>query len=169
VFLKIGAIVFGSGYVLLAFLRADLVVNRGWLTDSQLIDAVAVGQVTPGPVFTTATFIGFILGGIRGALVSTVGIFLPAFLLVAVSGPLVPLIRKSKTASAFLDGVNVASLALMIAVGWQLGRASVVDVVTLALTVVSLIALLRFRVNSAWLVTIGAIVGLLANTFPVSR
>jgi len=169
VFLKIGAIVFGSGYVLLAFLRADLVVNRGWLTDSQLIDAVAVGQVTPGPVFTSATFIGFILGGIRGATVSTVGIFLPAFLLVAVSGPLVPLIRKSKTASAFLDGVNVASLALMIAVGWQLGRASVVDVVTVALTVVSLIALLRFRVNSAWLVMVGAMVGLIANSFHVSR
>jgi chromate transporter len=169
VFLKIGAIVFGSGYVLLAFLRADLVVNRGWLTDPQLIDAVAVGQVTPGPVFTTATFIGFLLGGIRGATVSTVGIFLPAFFLVAVSGPLVPHIRKSKTASAFLDGVNVASLALMIVVGWQLGRASVVDGVTVALSVVSLIALLRFRVNSAWLVMVGAMVGLLANSFHVSR
>lgn len=169
VFLKIGAIVFGSGYVLLAFLRADLVVNRGWLTDSQLIDAVAVGQVTPGPVFTTATFIGFILGGIRGAVVSTVGIFLPAFLLVAVSAPLVPLIRKSKPASAFLDGVNAASLALMAAVSWQLGRASVVDVVTVVLAVVSLIALLRFRLNSAWLVMVGAIVGLIANTLHVSR
>jgi chromate transporter len=168
-FLKIGAIVFGSGYVLLAFLRADLVVNRGWLTDAQLIDAVAVGQVTPGPVFTTATFIGFILGGIRGAVVSTVGIFLLAFLLVAVSAPLVPLIRKSKPASAFLDGVNAASLALMAAVSWQLGRASVVDVVTVVLAVVSLIALLRFRLNSAWLVMLGAIVGLIANTFHVSR
>jgi chromate transporter len=165
VFLKIGAIVFGSGYVLLAFLRADLVVNRGWLTDSQLIDAVAVGQVTPGPVFTTATFIGFILGGIRGAIASTVGVFLPAFFLVAVSGPLVPHIRKSKPASAFLDGVNVASLALMAAVSWQLGRASVVDVVTVILAMVSLIAFLRFRVNSVWLVMAGAVVGLIANTF----
>jgi chromate transporter len=169
VFLKIGTIVFGSGYVLLAYLRADLVVNRGWLTDAQLVDAVAVGQVTPGPVFTTATFIGFILGGIRGAAISTVGIFLPAFLLVAVSGPLVPRIRKSKAAGAFLDGVNVASLALMAAVSWQLGRASVVDVVTVVLAFASLIALLRFRVNSAWLVMAGAIVGLIANTFYVPR
>jgi chromate transporter len=144
-------------------------VNRGWLTDSQLVDAVAVGQVTPGPVFTTATFIGFILGGIRGAAISTLGIFLPAFLLVAVSGPLVPQLRKSKTAGAFLDGVNVASLALMAAVNWQLGRASVVDAVTVVLGVVSLIALLRFRVNSAWLVMTGALVGLIANTFRVSR
>jgi chromate transporter len=169
VFLKIGTIVVGSGYVLLAYLRADLVVNRGWLTDAQLVDAVAVGQVTPGPVFTTATFIGFILGGIRGAAISTVGIFLPAFLLVAVSGPLVPRIRKSKAAGAFLDGVNVASLALMAAVSWQLGRASVVDVVTVVLAFVSLIGLLRFRVNSAWLVMAGAIVGLVANAFHVLR
>ena len=167
VFLKIGAIVFGSGYVLLAYLRADLVVSRGWLTDSQLVDAVAVGQVTPGPVFTTATFIGFILGGIRGAAISTVGIFLPSFLLVAMSGPLVPRIRKSKAAGAFLDGVNVASLALMAAVSWQLGRASVVDVVSVVLAFASLIALLRFRLNSAWLVMAGAIVGLIANTFHV--
>jgi chromate transporter len=105
--LKLGATLFGSGYVLLAFLRADLVTHRGWLTDAQLVDAVAVGQLTPGPVFTTATFIGFILGGIRGAVISTVGIFLPAFLLAAVSGPLVPRIRKSKPAGAFLDGVTL--------------------------------------------------------------
>ncbi len=165
VFLKIGAIVFGSGYVLLAFLRADLVAHRGWLTDSQLVDAVAVGQVTPGPVFTTATFIGYILGGMRGAIVATVGIFLPAFVLVAVSGPLVPRIRKSRIASAFLDGVNVASLALMAAVSWQLGRAALVDVVTVALAVVASIALLRYRVNSAWLVLVGAIVGVAWNVF----
>ena len=161
IFLKLGATVFGSGYVLLAFLRVDLVTHRGWLTDAQLVDAVAVGQVTPGPVFTTATFIGFILGGIRGAILSTVGIFLPAFLLVAVSGPLVPRIRKSKIAGAFLDGVNVASLALIAAVTWQLGRASLVDTATALLAVASLIALLRFRVNSAWLVLVGATIGLL--------
>ena len=165
VFLKVGAVVFGSGYVLLAFLRADLVVHRGWVTDSQLVDAVAVGQVTPGPVFTTATFIGYLLGGIRGAVVATVGIFLPAFVLVAVSGPLVPRIRKSKIAGAFLDGVNVGSLALMAAVTWELGRASLVGAVTILLTVVSLIALLRFRLNSAWLVLIGAITGLIINGF----
>jgi chromate transporter len=165
VFLKIGAVVFGSGYVLLAFLRADLVAHRGWLTDSQLVDAVAVGQVTPGPVFTTATFIGYILGGMRGAVVATVGIFLPALVLVAISGPLVPRIRRSKTASAFLDGVNVASLALLAAVSWQLGRAALVDVATVALAVVAAIALLRYRVNSAWLVLVGAIVGVAWNVF----
>jgi chromate transporter len=163
VFLKLGATVFGSGYVLLAFLRADLVAHRGWLTDAQLVDAVAVGQVTPGPVFTTATFIGFILGGIRGAVISTVGIFLPAFLLVAVSGPLVPRIRKSKPAGVFLDGVNVASLALMAAVTWELGRASLVDTLTVLLAVASSIALLRFRVNSAWLVLVGAAIGLMTS------
>ena len=119
--------------------------------------------MTPGPVFTTATFIGFILGGIPGAVLSTVAIFLPAFLLVAVSGPLVPRIRKSKTAGAFLDGVNVASLALMAAVTWQLGRTSLVDVVTVVLAIASLIPLLRFRFNSAWLVLLGATIGLITN------
>lgn len=163
VFLKIGAVVFGSGYVLLAFLRSDLVIHRGWLTDAQLVDLVAVGQVTPGPVFTTATFIGFVLGGIRGAVIATVGIFLPAFIFVAVSGPLVPRIRKSKIAGSFLDGVTVASLALMAVVTWQLGRASLVDAVTLVLAVVSLLALLRWRVNSAWLVLFGAVVGLVTH------
>ena len=165
VFLKFGATVFGSGYVLLAFLRADLVTHRGWLTDAQLVDAVAVGQVTPGPVFTTATFIGFVLGGMRGAILSTVGIFLPAFLLVAVSGPLVPRIRQSKTAGAFLDGVNVGSLALIAAVTWQLGRASLVDAVTVLIALASLIALLRFRVNSVWLILLGGITGLIATAF----
>jgi chromate transporter len=166
VFLKIGAVVFGSGYVLLAFLRTDLVAHRGWLTDAQLVDAVAVGQVTPGPVFTTATFIGFILGGIRGAMVATIGIFLPAFVLVAASGPLVPRIRRSKFAGAFLDGVNVASLALMAAVSWQLARASLIDVFTIFLALVSLIALLRFRINSAWLVLAGSLIGLLSWAWP---
>jgi chromate transporter len=161
VFLKIGGVVFGSGYVLLAFLRADLVVQRGWLTDSQLIDAVAVGQLTPGPVFTTATFIGYLLGGLRGCVVATVGIFAPAFLLVAASGPLVPLIRRSKMAGAFLDGVNVGSLALMAEVSWQLGRASLVDFATAAVAIVSAVALLRWRVNSVWLILGGALFGLL--------
>jgi chromate transporter len=163
VFLKMGAVVFGSGYVLLAFLRADLVTHRGWLTEAQLVDAVAVGQVTPGPVFTTATFIGFVLGGIPGAVVATVGIFLPAFILVAASGPLVPRIRKSKTASAFLDGVNVASLALIAAVSWQLGRASLVDTTTFLLAATSSTALWRFRLNSAWLILLGAAIGLLTS------
>ena len=163
VFLKIGSIVFGSGYVLLAFLRADLVVHRAWVTDAQLVDAVAIGQVTPGPVFTTATFLGYLLKGPTGALVATIGIFLPAFVLVAVSGPLVPLIRRSATAGAFLDGVNVASLALMAAVSYQLGRSAIVDWVTIGLAVASAVLLLRFRINSAWLVLGGAVIGIAAR------
>ena len=159
VFLRIGSIVFGSGYVLLAFLRADLVVHRGWVTDSQLVDAVAIGQVTPGPVFTTATFLGYLLRGPAGALVATVGIFLPAFILVAASGPLIPLIRRSATAGAFLDGVNVASLALMAAVSYQLGRSAIVDWLTVALAAASAVLLLRYRINSAWLVLGGAAIG----------
>jgi chromate transporter len=163
VFLKIGSVVFGSGYVLLAFLRADLVVHRAWVTDAQLVDAVAIGQVTPGPVFTTATFIGYLLRGPAGAVVATVGIFLPAFLLVAISGPLIPYIRRSATAAAFLDGVNVASLALMATVSYQLGRAAIVDWLTIGLTVASTILLLRFRINSAWLVLGGALTGIVAQ------
>ena len=160
-FLKVGSVLFGSGYVLLAFLRADLVERWQWLTESQLLDAVAVGQVTPGPVFTTATFIGYVLGGLPGAAVATVGIFLPAFFFVAVSGPLVPRIRRSATAGAFLDGVNAASLSLMAVVTWQLGEAALVDWLTVALFVVSLVLLLKFHLNSAWLVLGGALVGLI--------
>jgi len=167
VFLKIGSIVFGSGYVLLAFLRADLVAHRAWLTDGQLIDAVAVGQVTPGPVFTTATFIGYVLRGPLGALVATVGIFLPAFVLVAASGPLIPHIRRSATAGAFLDGVNVASLALMALVSYQLARSSIVDWLTVALAVASLALLVRFRTNSAWLVLGGAVAGVAARMLKI--
>jgi chromate transporter len=163
IFLKIGSVLFGSGYVLLAFLRADLVERFGWLTERQLLDATAVGQVTPGPVFTTATFIGYLLAGSAGAWVATVGIFLPAFVFVALSGPLIPRIRRSRRAGAALDGVNVASLALMAVVSWQLGRAAVVDVITATLAVSSLIALALYRVNSAWLVAAGAIVGILAG------
>ena len=163
VFLKIGSVVFGSGYVLLAFLRTDLVVHRAWVTDAQLVDAVAIGQVTPGPVFTTATFLGYLLRGPVGAVVATVGIFLPAFLLVAISGPLVPYIRKSATAGAFLDGVNVASLALMVAVSYQLGRSAIVDWLTVGLAIASAILLLRYRINSAWLVLGGALVGITAK------
>jgi chromate transporter len=149
--------------VLLAFLRADLVERWGWLTEAQLLDAVAVGQVTPGPVFTTATFIGYVLGGPLGAVVATVGIFLPAFFFVAVSGPLVPRLRSSWVAGAFLDGVNVASLALMATITWQLGRAALVDVWTVGLALASAVLLIHYRVNSAWLVLGGAVVGLLVG------
>jgi chromate transporter len=167
-FLKVGSVLFGSGYVLLAFLRADLVTRWGWLTEAQLLDAIAVGQVTPGPVFTTATFIGFILGGAPGAAVATAGIFLPAFFFVAVSGPLVPRMRRSWVAGAFLDGVNVASLALMAVVTWELGRSALVDVWTVGLAVLSAGLLLRYRVNSAWLVLGGGGVGLLLKAVGLS-
>ena len=158
VFLKIGALLFGSGYVLLAFLRTDLVERRAWLTEAQLVDAVAVGQLTPGPVFSTATFVGWLLQGPAGALVATVGIFLPAFVLVALSGPLVPRLRASRVAGAFLDGVNVASLALMLVVTARLLPASVVDWPTGLLAAASA-ALLLLRVNSTWLVLGGAAAG----------
>jgi chromate transporter len=162
-FLKTGSVLFGSGYVLLAFLRADLVERWHWLTESQLLDAIAVGQVTPGPVFTTATFIGYILGGWSGALVATAGIFLPAFFFVAISGPLVPRIRKSRFAGAFLDGVNVASLALMAVVTVQLARSALVDWITIGLALVSTVLLLVWKLNSVWLVAGGAVVGLLKS------
>ncbi|HKI32663.1 MAG TPA: chromate efflux transporter [Gemmataceae bacterium] len=159
-FLKVGSVLFGSGYVLLAFLRADLVERYGWLTEEELLDAIAVGQVTPGPVSTTATFIGFYLGGPAGAVVATVGIFLPGFVLVALSGPIVPRLRRHRAAGDFLDGVNAASLALIAVVTWDLGKAALVDVPTWVLAVVSAALLLRWRVNAAWLVVGAALVGI---------
>jgi chromate transporter len=164
-FLKVGAVLYGSGYVLLAFLRSDLVERFGWLTESQLLDAIAVGQMIPGPVFTTATFIGYVLGGLPAAAVATLGIFLPAFFFVAVSGPLIPRIRRSPLAGAVLDGVNVASLALMAVVTWHLGRAALVDWQTWALAVAASVLLLRYKLNSAWLVLGGAGVGLVKLLF----
>ena len=162
-FLKIGSVLYGSGYVLLAFLRADFVVRYGWLTDQQLIDAIAIGQVTPGPVFTTATFIGYLLGGIPGALLATLGIFLPSFIFVAMSNPFIPRIRNSAMASSLLDGVNVASLGLMAAVTWQLGRASLIDPLTILVALIALVLLVRFKANSTWLIAGGALVGLFSE------
>ena len=159
VFLKIGAVLFGSGYVLIAFLRADLVERLHWLTEPQLLDAIAVGQVTPGPVFTTATFIGYLLGGAGGAAVATLGIFLPAFVFVAISAPLIPRLRRSAFAGAMLDGINVASLALMAAVTIAIGRASLVDVPTIAIAVAGAVLLIRYKISSVWLVVVGAIAG----------
>jgi chromate transporter len=150
-------VVFGSGYVLLAFLQSEFVERLHWLTEKQLIDAVAVGQFTPGPVFTTATFIGYIMGGWLGAIVATAGIFVPGFLLVAASGPLLPRIRRSPIIASVLDGVVAGSLALMAVVTWQLGKAAIVDRMTIAIFVVSAVALLRFRVNSAWLIGAAAV------------
>lgn len=158
-FLKIGAVAYGSGYVLLAFLRSDFVVRLHWLTDRQLIDAIAVGQFTPGPVFTTATFIGYLTGGLRGALLATVAIFLPSFIFVALIYPLIPRVRDSPAARAFLDGATAAALGLMAAVTWQLGRAAVVDATTALMAILAFGVLLRFRVNSAWLVIGGGLLG----------
>jgi chromate transporter len=162
-FVKIGATLYGSGYVLLAFLRNDFVHRLGWLTDRQLLDAVAVGQVTPGPVFTTATFIGYVLAGVAGALLATVAIFLPSFVFVALSQPLLSRIRGSRGAAAFLDGVNVAALGLMAAVTLELARSAIVDRLTGALAVGAGVLLLGTRVNSAWLIAAGAVVGLAAR------
>jgi chromate transporter len=159
-FLKIGSVLYGSGYVLLAFMRADFVTRLGWLTDQQLIDAIAVGQVTPGPVFTTATFVGYILGGVPGALLATLGIFLPAFIFVAISNPLIPKMRRSPWVSPLLDGVIIASLGLMGAVTVELARAALVDPLTILLAIAALVLLLRFKLNATWLVLGGALVGL---------
>lgn len=164
-FLKIGSVLYGSGYVLLAFMRADFVTRLGWLTDQQLLDAIAVGQVTPGPVFTTATFVGYILGGTPGALLATIGIFLPSFIFVAISNPLIPRLRNSSWISGLLDGVNIASLGLMGAVTIDLGRASLIDPLTFLVALVSILLLIRFKINSTWLVAGGAIVGLLGTIF----
>jgi chromate transporter len=160
-FLKIGSVLYGSGYVLLAFLRADFVLRLGWLTDKQLLDAIAIGQVTPGPVFTAATFIGYLLAGIPGSLLATLGIFLPSFIFVAISNPLIPKIRSSAWASSLLDGVNASALGLMAAVTVQLGNSSLIDLYTILLAIVSLILLLRYKTNSTWLIAGGAIAGVL--------
>lgn len=159
VFLKIGSVLYGSGYVLLAFLQRELVERLHWLSSGELIDAITVGQVTPGPVFTTATFIGYLLGGPGGAGAATAGIFLPSFVFVALSGPLVPKLRASRAAGAFLDGVNAASLALMAVVTVQLARAAISDAYTLMLGVAGAVLLVRYRVNSTWLVLGAAAVG----------
>jgi chromate transporter len=158
-FAKIGSVLYGSGYVLLAFLDADLVQRFHWLTQGQLLDAMVVGQVTPGPVFTTATFVGYVLLGWRGALVATVGIFLPAFLFVALSTKLVAQLRQSPLAGAFLDGLNAASWALMAAVSLTLARTALLDGPTVLLAAGAAFLLLRYRVNSAWLVLSGGALG----------
>ncbi len=150
-FLKIGAVLYGGGYVLLAFLRADFVDRLGWLTDRQLLDAIAIGQFTPGPVFTTATFVGYLTGGWAGGIVATVGIFLPSLVYVALLAPLMGRLRERRWTADLLDGVNVAALALMAGVSWELARSALVDPFTIAVALVSLVLLLRFKVNSVWL------------------
>ncbi|MSQ25122.1 MAG: chromate efflux transporter [Dehalococcoidia bacterium] len=162
-FLKIGAVLYGSGYVLLAFLRADFVERLGWLTEQQLLDAIAVGQATPGPVFTTATFVGYILGGWQAAALATVAIFLPSFVFVALLAKILPLARRSPIVAALLDGVNIASLALMAGVAWQLGRAAIADWFTVLLALAAAVLLFRTRINSFWLLLAAAGAGLAAR------
>jgi chromate transporter len=159
-FLKIGAVLYGSGYVLLAFLRSDFVTTLGWLSDRQLLDAIAIGQVTPGPVFTSATFIGYVLGGVPGALVATLGIFLPSFVFVGLLSVVLPRVRNSPWVGTFLDGVNIAAVGLMAGVMLQLGVAALVDPLTITIGLVSSVLLLRFRFNTTWLILGGALIGM---------
>lgn len=160
-FLKIGAILYGSGYVLLSFLQQDLVLHLHWLTDRQLLDAISIGQFTPGPVFTTATFIGYFLAGLPGALLATLAIFLPAFIFVPLIHPIASRLRRSPWTASLLDGINIAALALMAGVLIQLGRSALIDVLTWGIAIVSLAILLRFKLNSAWLIAAGALIGVL--------
>jgi chromate transporter len=159
-FLKIGALLFGSGYVLLAFVRRDFVVSYGWLTEGQLLDAIAIGQVTPGPLFTTATFVGYLLRGVPGAIVATVAIFLPAFLMTAVLEPLITRLRNRPVTAAALDGLNAAAVALMAGVTWFLAKDAVAGPPAALLAGGALLALLRWHVNPVWLMAAGAGAGL---------
>ncbi|WP_096620084.1 chromate efflux transporter [Calothrix sp. NIES-3974] len=170
VFLKIGCVLYGSGYVLVAFLQSELVQGLGWLTQKQLLDAIAIGQFTPGPVLSTATFIGYVIGGLPGAIVATIGIFLPSFVLVALLNPIVPKLRASKYMSAFLDAINASAIALMIAVTIQLGReilfpGNQFDWFASLIFLVSAIIIIRWRLNAAWLVFGGAIFGWVYKMF----
>jgi chromate transporter len=158
-FLKLGAVVFGSGYVLFAFLQRDVVQDLHWLTARQLVDAVSIGQVTPGPVFTTATFVGYLVAGVWGGVVATFAIFLPSFLLVAAFGGLVQVLRRGRWTAAAFDGVNAAAVGLIAAVTWDLGDAAIVDALTAFLAIASFLVLLRWRVNYVVLLVAGAAVG----------
>jgi chromate transporter len=166
-FLKIGATLYGGGYVLLSFLQEDFVEQLGWLTEQQLLDAVAVGQFTPGPLFATATFVGYLVGGWGGAALATVGIFLPSFVLVALTHPFIPRLRSSPWTAGFLDGVSAAAIGLMAAVTVVLGRAALVDPFTIALALLAAALLIRFRVNSAWLIVGGGVIGIIIRSAAV--
>jgi chromate transporter len=172
-FLKVGSVLFGGGYLLVAFLQGGLVDEYGWLTQQQLLDAIAIGQFTPGPVLSTATFIGYILAGIPGSIVATIGIFLPSFLFVAALNPIIPRLRASSWTKQFLDAVNVCAVALMVVTTIQLGIATLnlpkIDLLGLAITVTSAILIIRYRINAAWLVLGGAVVGWIAVFFGYVR
>jgi chromate transporter len=165
-FLKFGAVIYGSGYVLFAFIEGDLVDRLGWITQQQLVDALAVGQMTPGPVFTTATFVGYLVGGVGGALLATLAIFLPGFAFVAALQPLVRWMRRSTWAADLLDGVNAGAVGLMAGVTWQLGREAIVDVPTVLLALAAAAVLFRWKVNSGWLVLAGGAIGLAVHAIP---
>jgi chromate transporter len=158
-FLKIGAILYGSGYVLVAYLEGGLVNQLGWLTQTELLDAIALGQFTPGPVLTTATFVGYIIAGVPGAVVATAGIFLPSFLFVLLLNPLIPKMRQSMWLAAFLDAINVAAVGLMVAVLFNLGRQTLTNWQGVFIALLALAASFQFKVNSAWIVLGGAVLG----------
>jgi chromate transporter len=169
-FLKIGGTLFGGGYVLLSFVRSEFVEGYGWLTQQQLLDAISIGQFTPGPILSTATFIGYIMAGVPGSIVATIAIFLPSFILVAVSNPLIPHLRKSKWMSAFLDAVNVSALGLMVVVTLQLAIDTLsipnppyIDILGGSIALISTILATRFAVNSIWLILGGAAIGSVAH------
>jgi chromate transporter len=157
-FLKIGAVCYGSGYALIAFLRADFVVHLGWMTDRQLLDAITIAQITPGPIFAASSFIGYVKGGVLGALLATLGVFLPSFIFIAIVFPLIPALKRSQAARIVLDGINAATVGLMAAVSWQLARDAVFDVTTAVEAVVAFFLLRRYKLNSAWLI-LGGIAG----------
>jgi len=162
-FLKIGSVLYGGGYVLWAFLQKEIVERSHWITSQQLLDAIAVGQVTPGPIFTTATFIGYLIGGNAGAIAATVGIFLPSFIFVAVFSRFLEQLRRSPLMSGFLDGVNASSLGLMAAITFQLGQTSLTDLLTMVLAIVSCILLFATKINSTWILLAGAAIGLISR------
>jgi chromate transporter len=162
-FLKIGSILYGSGYVLVAFLQTEFVEGLGWITSQQLLDAVAIGQFTPGPVFTTATFIGYLVAGVPGAIVATIGIFLPGFIFVAITNPFIPRMRRSPWLAALLDGIVAASLGLMAAVTVDLTLQAIIDIPTALIAIAAAVLLIRFRINSTWLILGGAIIGLVVS------
>ena len=164
-FLKIGSVLYGSGYVLLAFLQAEFIERYAALTSTQLLDAVAIGQFTPGPVFTTATFVGYLIQGVPGAILATVGIFLPSFLLILLLHPLFNRLRSSEILSVILDGITIASLALMASVSWRLGMATFVSWVSVVIFAASFIGLTRFKVNSSYLIIMGGFIGWLVTMF----
>lgn len=159
-FLKIGAVIYGSGYVLFAYFNSEFVLHLGWPNHQQLLDSIAVGQITPGPVATSATFVGYLMGGWPSALLASLAFFLPSFFFVALISRFIPLLRKKWWSGAFLDGVNVSALGLMVGVAWTLGRAAIIDWFTIALAIVALVLVFRLKVNSAWLVVGGGILGI---------